>query len=67
MDSEFRNIMTAVIEGRIVDPIRIREIIADARTAVAAKDGVLDEMKTLLYQAEEVFVTGEPLKATITE
>lgn len=58
MDTEFHKLLIAVRDGKIQEPHRVREIIADARTTVAAKQDAVNEMKSILFQAEEAFLLG---------
>lgn len=58
MDNEFRSLVTAVRDGSIRDDDHAREIIANARTAVEAKEEALDAMKMLLFEAESAFIRG---------
>jgi hypothetical protein len=58
MDSEFQRLLTAVKEGRIREADRVREILRNARTAVDAKREGLQEMESLLFEAQEAFVVG---------
>lgn len=58
MSGDFSKLLTAVRDGEIRDTDRVREIIADARTAVEAKYEAHMEMQALLYEAQEAFLTG---------
>lgn len=58
MDSEFKNLLTAVVQGTITEPDRVRQILRDARTAIDAKDEALQNMRALLFEAQDAFVSG---------
>ena len=58
MDAEYRSLVTAVRDGRVRDDDHAREIIANARIAIAAKEEALQEMRGLLYEAEDAFIRG---------
>lgn len=62
MDQEFKNLLVAVIEGRITEPDRVRAILADARSVVETKKETLFAMQDLMHDAINVFVTGNPVR-----
>lgn len=59
MDVEFSRLLMAVATGEIDDTDGMRRIIRDARTAIAAKEDALNQMRELLFNAQEAFLTGE--------
>jgi len=62
--NDFIRLVSAVRDGEIRDTERVRTILAEARTVVEAKDEALRELKVLLYEAEQAFLTGWPATET---
>jgi len=58
MDAELAKRLQGVADGTIRDADSARAILADSREALSLQDERLRRMQSLLFQAEQAFLTG---------
>lgn len=58
MDKELRNLVSAVRDGTIRDPDRVRGILSQARAMIEKKNEIIREHEYILYEAERSFICG---------